>query len=729
MILNHEIEVPFPPRFLVQSMDARQIACFTDIFMAIEYPLYAHLAPGQKFSHNLSKQALVSMIHMGEEAAPPQKRYMHWLLTTKLGLQVQSMAHPETNTMGVNDKQWVISVAATCCPAVIKDIAFVIIDSTEILVHHHDVQINWPCMVCHSPEHPTKFCRIAEVDVMARKRDHELQYQGSLPSRLGKGSRGYGKITPPTTLEQLQRMLDRDCDIYTQDAKGGTVQAALRTVQGCRTSRQDNGQTRVLPSLPKEWEQQYHPPSPMQRCQNTTIEPGVRLGVKTPTEEQIQNDANGRPSNRHHELHNTPSEGLSESQLHVQANADVDMEEGNEEMVITGDYCSEAGGATARADVTPTNSARGRSPTKTYVGRGLQSGLGKMRKESKTPVVRASKRRGHDIDSLSSHGTVAGGNDIRSNMQRAASGSPKRRAPEEWGGGRAHSLSPINTGHDDHHKKPRAAAQRFMHQFLTTSVSEPLSMPVELCEESESGAAPGTGDSVNKPKVNNEDTLKKVQNEEEGYQYLGVQPSDDAGCPLTTWLAILGASVTDVPATGQCGWLAFYAVLQNVAEGLFPLSAEAVAAANNHKKQVLNGMIANMEDEYKLHPADFKAELEAIGRTETMTIEEQLCGLANHYAEQRKMSVKTTVDETFWVRVAHIKAMAMHAREQRFVLDVDTEGIARMQAYLYQEKTIDDGDTVETGKVITTNHTRLGASKRSYCCWHTSDGNVTTKES
>ncbi|KAG3075886.1 hypothetical protein PI124_g17980 [Phytophthora idaei] len=46
MVLNHELQVPFPPRFLIRSMDARELAYFTDIFMAIEYPLYAHLAPG-----------------------------------------------------------------------------------------------------------------------------------------------------------------------------------------------------------------------------------------------------------------------------------------------------------------------------------------------------------------------------------------------------------------------------------------------------------------------------------------------------------------------------------------------------------------------------------------------------------------------------------------------------------------------------------------------------------
>lgn len=58
LIPNHELEVLFPPRFLVQSINSRELACFTDIFMAIEYSLYVHLAPGQKFNPNLSKQAI-----------------------------------------------------------------------------------------------------------------------------------------------------------------------------------------------------------------------------------------------------------------------------------------------------------------------------------------------------------------------------------------------------------------------------------------------------------------------------------------------------------------------------------------------------------------------------------------------------------------------------------------------------------------------------------------------
>jgi hypothetical protein len=48
MILSHEIAVAMAPPFLRQSMTISKLAVFEDMFMALEYPLYAHLAPGQK---------------------------------------------------------------------------------------------------------------------------------------------------------------------------------------------------------------------------------------------------------------------------------------------------------------------------------------------------------------------------------------------------------------------------------------------------------------------------------------------------------------------------------------------------------------------------------------------------------------------------------------------------------------------------------------------------------
>ncbi|KAG2923599.1 hypothetical protein PC115_g8870 [Phytophthora cactorum] len=42
-------------------------AVFQGIVKTIEYPLYAHLDPGQRFGANLSRSALLALIHMGEE--------------------------------------------------------------------------------------------------------------------------------------------------------------------------------------------------------------------------------------------------------------------------------------------------------------------------------------------------------------------------------------------------------------------------------------------------------------------------------------------------------------------------------------------------------------------------------------------------------------------------------------------------------------------------------------
>ncbi|OWZ13591.1 hypothetical protein PHMEG_00013052 [Phytophthora megakarya] len=46
MILNHEIEVPCVPTFLTHSMTAGELVVFEDMFIALEYPVYANLQPG-----------------------------------------------------------------------------------------------------------------------------------------------------------------------------------------------------------------------------------------------------------------------------------------------------------------------------------------------------------------------------------------------------------------------------------------------------------------------------------------------------------------------------------------------------------------------------------------------------------------------------------------------------------------------------------------------------------
>ncbi|OWZ21775.1 hypothetical protein PHMEG_0003633 [Phytophthora megakarya] len=280
MILRHDIEVPYPPRLLVQSMDARELACFVDIFMSIEYQLYAHLTPGQKFSTALPKQEILNQIHMetkrhchrngkyqilkqlshesqvltvtlkGKKTADKcvnwqvpfgmkmlplidyerqrelakttrplvelnyyrftavarkgshTSKDMHWLLTTKLGLEVQAMAHPKTATMGVNDKQWRVIIKAAACPPRLRDITYIHIDGTEILIHHHELAVYGLLRAGASntilaTEEALKTIRSTPVVMMT----------GQVPSKRGMGTRNYGNTTHPTTLEQLAVML------------------------------------------------------------------------------------------------------------------------------------------------------------------------------------------------------------------------------------------------------------------------------------------------------------------------------------------------------------------------------------------------------------------------------------------------------------------------------------------------------------------------------------------
>ncbi|KAG3075883.1 hypothetical protein PI125_g21648 [Phytophthora idaei] len=79
-------------------------------------------------------------------------------------------------------------------------------------------------------------------------------------------------------------------------------------------------------------------------------------------------------------------------------------------------------------------------------------------------------------------------------------------------------------------------------------------------------------------------------------------------------------------AVHYCGWLAFYAALRNATEGFTPPTDTIIAAANDLKKQVLNGMIANLADEAKIHKADIDAEKHASGQTkEDMSLADLDC--------------------------------------------------------------------------------------------------------
>ncbi|KAE9064729.1 hypothetical protein PF010_g28500 [Phytophthora fragariae] len=143
--------------------------------------------------------------------------------------------------------------------------------------------------------------------------------------------------------------------------------------------------------------------------------------------------------------------------------------------------------------------------------------------------------------------------------------------------------------------------------------------------------------------------------------------------------------------------------MYNVDDGLLNPNAQVSRSVNALKKHILNGMIVNLRDEMTLSQNEMAAELEACGKymAEGVSVEEKIEALASHYAAQRKKSVKALVPPNYWVGPAHLKGMAIHARETVYVLDVHRDNIAWMQEYAYQDMTLPSGDTVESGTVRT----------------------------
>ncbi|KAL3662125.1 hypothetical protein V7S43_012926 [Phytophthora oleae] len=184
----------------------------------------------------------------------------------------------------------------------------------------------------------------------------------------------------------------------------------------------------------------------------------------------------------------------------------------------------------------------------------------------------------------------------------------------------------------------------------------------------------------------------------DGCKVTGGCPPSDLGAPLETWMAIVGGTPTNVAGTGHCGWLAFYAALLNESNELQEPSPQTAEAARNLKRLVINGMLSNLRDECRLKPEEMEAELRASGSTprEEASLEEKCCALADHYAAQRKQAMRSYMPLNFWVRPAHLKAMAMHARESLYVLDVRQNGATTAQMYAYTDQKLPDGENIET---------------------------------
>ncbi|KAE8894266.1 hypothetical protein PF005_g3026 [Phytophthora fragariae] len=171
-----------------------------------------------------------------------------------------------------------------------------------------------------------------------------------------------------------------------------------------------------------------------------------------------------------------------------------------------------------------------------------------------------------------------------------------------------------------------------MHQFVCKAAGKGDPEP----SSSEGGCVGNSGRPTDEKKA------EVVLAGEAECEVITVTQKTDVGAKLDVWLEVLGARIADVATNGQCGWLAFYASLYNATHGLMEPNAAVTEAANALKKSVMNDMLANLHLAARLHPQDIKAEAMAIAGdvSRDTSMEVVLSTLAEHYAEQRKRSVK-----------------------------------------------------------------------------------------
>ncbi|KAE9316266.1 hypothetical protein PR003_g18764 [Phytophthora rubi] len=713
MIMSQEIEVPRPPNFLVQSMNAGEIARFTDLFWGIEYPLYAHLMPGQWFGENLTKQAILAHIHTGAEAAPKQKQDveqfkdslsritldmdtrvitvtfkgrgtarswanwkmpmagkmlqlidyereseaerishemvqldyytftaevkrgkvtstdMHWILAQSMGLQVQTMVHPEAGRAGLNDKRWTVTIKGAGCPRKLRNIALLQTTDAEILIWHHSVHVGIPCSNCLSQNHQTRYCREPVGNIGARRKSHTWRFGGPSPSSQGTGGRDYRPLDPPKTLEQLLGLLQGAEITRSRPVNVAEGGAAAETPPEATKTSQVNPREDALPTSPKEGSQQH------------TWSPGDKIDNKSAGE--IGGSSGKAPAAQTTEQSSgkfiaTAGPTSSDNATSVESDTAIDDDMG--------------GDAASRGD--EEDRARGTEEIKKPETESKRrSGEGEALAKTRASVGER-KENTANVDTVENIKQRGRGQDVATTEQRRSSLSPKRRAPVEWTeddcaqgvedqreggstGGSARSLSPTKRAKGVSIKKERHTSQQFIHQFLHKVIEGTNPKQGQL------------GNERQQQEVGVDDVEMHGPTDDDDCKAVDVQPPTDAGAFVDEWLSLLGGTIADVASNGQCRWLAFYAALYNVKEGLVEPTVEVIDAANALKKQVMNGMLANLEEEAKLHLQDIKAEAMALGSGVTMEtpMEDVLYTLADHYVAQRKKSVNSTVPRHF----------------------------------------------------------------------------------
>ncbi|KAG2810136.1 hypothetical protein PC129_g21432 [Phytophthora cactorum] len=178
------------------------------------------------------------------------------MLAEKLSLTVQALAHLENDTMGLIDKQWLATIKARVCPEKLeKKYTIIRIDNGEVLIHYHEVFINWPCAVCYSNDHPSKYCRAAQDTFAGVKALRTLAITGRLPSKNAERKCTYAAAATTWTLNRLQDALTSQRLGSVKTGKTGSPYGTTQTSATTPVGDTSRNMGDSSPSLPGEWEQ------------------------------------------------------------------------------------------------------------------------------------------------------------------------------------------------------------------------------------------------------------------------------------------------------------------------------------------------------------------------------------------------------------------------------------------------------------------------------------------
>ncbi|OWZ22451.1 hypothetical protein PHMEG_0002847 [Phytophthora megakarya] len=168
------------------------------------------------------------------------------------------------------------------------------------------------------------------------------------------------------------------------------------------------------------------------------------------------------------------------------------------------------------------------------------------------------------------------------------------------------------------------------------------------------------------------------------------------------WIGSVAGVPVNLPANGQCLFLAFHASTENTQVQKLHITSTVEAKANVVKKQVLDIVLANLRYDIKLKVVDPKAELQRMypGENPPSSVEAAAVALFSHYLKIRDVSVATPVPKTFWEGPHVLRAMTVYLREPIYVWDVAANDIAHAQQYAFKTFEMANGDCHETGVVV-----------------------------